>query len=216
MSVNLYPLFLNLQGRTCVVVGGGEMAEGKTRELVDAGASVRLIAPEVTNQISVWAQQGKLHWQPRAYEAGDLREAFLVVSVADSDTNARVFAEADAQYIFCNAVDDIAHCSCYASAVVRRGPLQIAISTGGNSPALAQRLRKQFEEQFGQEYGPWVEQLGEARAVLLQNQAITVEARRKMLHEQASVAAFERFRNSGDRERNQDSVMTSEGSRTSS
>ena len=65
MSGNLYPLFLNLQGRTCVVVGGTEMAEGKTRELVDAGARIRLIAPEVTNQISAWVQEGKLHWSRR-------------------------------------------------------------------------------------------------------------------------------------------------------
>jgi precorrin-2 dehydrogenase/sirohydrochlorin ferrochelatase len=149
MSGNLYPLFLNLQGRTCVVVGGTEMAEGKTRELVDAGARIRLIAPEVTNQISAWVQEGKLHWEPKVYEAGDLREAYLVVSVADTDTNARVFADAEAQHIFCNAVDDIQHCSCYASAVVHRGPLQIAISTAGNSPALAQRLRKSSKGSSG-------------------------------------------------------------------
>jgi siroheme synthase-like protein len=176
MSGNLYPLFLDLQGRTCVVVGGGEMAEEKTCQLVDAGARVRLIAPEVTNQISAWAQEGKLHWEPRAYETGDLHEAFLVVSVANSHTNARVFADAEAQHIFCNAVDDIPNCSCYASAVVRRGPLQIAISTAGNSPALAQRLRKELEEQFGEEYGPWVECLGETRAVLLQDNGVAGEA----------------------------------------
>jgi len=194
MSGNLYPLFLNLQGRTCVVVGGTEMAEGKTRELVDAGARIRLIAPEVTNQISAWVQEGKLHWEPKVHEAGDLREAYLVVSVADTDTNARVFADAEAQHIFCNAVDDIQHCSCYASAVVHRGPLQIAISTAGNSPALAQRLRKEFEGQFGEEYGPWVEHLGKTRAVLLQDNGVAGEVRRKMLHEQASAAAFENFR----------------------
>jgi precorrin-2 dehydrogenase/sirohydrochlorin ferrochelatase len=199
MTANLHPLFLNLRNRTCVVVGGREMAEAKARELLDAGARIRLIAPEVTHQISAWVQAGFLEWEPRAYANGDLRDAFLVVVIADSDTNARVFADAEKQNTFCNAVDDIPHCSCYASAVVRRGPLQIAISTAGNSPALAQRLRKELERQFSEEYGPWVQQLGEMRA-LLQNKKMAAETRRKILHDQASVAAFEGFRTTHCRE----------------
>ena len=194
MSASLYPLFLNLEGRLCVVVGGDEMAEQKTRELLDAGARIRLVAPEVTNQISAWAESGKLQWEARTYQSGDPEDAFLVVSVADAATNARVFAETEAQHTFCNAVDDIPHCNCYAPAVVRRGPLQIAISTAGNSPALAQRLRKEFEQQFGEEYGAWVQQLGETRSRLFQDKAINSEIRRKLLHEQATASAFEVFR----------------------
>jgi siroheme synthase-like protein len=101
----------------------------------------------------------------------------------------------------CNAVDDIEHCNCYASAVVRRGPLQIAISTSGNSPALAQRLRRQLEEQFGQEYGPWVRRLGELRRRLLHNKEIDAQTRRRILQQQASPSAFEISRNSQTRER---------------
>lgn len=194
MTPVLYPLFLNLRNRTCVVVGGSEMAEGKARELMDAGASVRLIASEVTQQIFEWARCGILDWKPRFYTNGDLQDVYLVVSVADPETNARVFADAERQHTFCNSVDDIPNCSCYASAVVRRGPLQIAISTGGNSPALAQRLRKEFEEEFSEEYGPWVRQLGEARALLFQDKELSTETRRKILHEQAGSAAFEAFR----------------------
>jgi precorrin-2 dehydrogenase/sirohydrochlorin ferrochelatase len=193
MSAGLYPLFLNLVDRICVVVGGSEIAEGKARELLDAGARIRLIAPEVTNQIAAWAESGKLEWRARSYESGDQRDASLVVSVADAATNARVFEEAEAQHTFCNAVDDTPHCNCYASAVVRRGPLQIAISTAGNSPALAQRLRKELEKQFTEEYGPWVQQLGETRSRLFQDKAMDGEARRKILHEQASAVAFEAF-----------------------
>jgi precorrin-2 dehydrogenase / sirohydrochlorin ferrochelatase len=200
MNASLYPLFLNLRDRTCVVVGGSAMAEGKTRELLDSGARIRLVAPTATNQIFAWAQVGKLQWETRAYQTGDLEDAFLVVSVADAETNARVFAEAEMRHIFCNAVDDIPHCSCYAPAVMRRGPLQIAVSTAGNSPALAQRLRTEFEEQFGEEYGVWVQQLGESRSLLFQDKSITNETRRKMLHELASKAAFETFRNSHQRE----------------
>jgi siroheme synthase-like protein len=121
-------------------------------------------------------------------------DAFLAISVADADTNAQVFEEAEARHIFCNAVDDIPHCSAYASAVVRRGPLQIAISTAGNSPALAQRLRKELEGSFTEEYGPWVQRLGELRTHLFEDKSIDGETRRKMLHEQASASAFESFR----------------------
>lgn len=202
MKPSLYPLFLNLRNRTCVVVGGYEMAEAKARELLEAGARIRLIAPEVTHQLSAWAKSGNLEWEPRTYTNGDLQEAFLVVSVADAETNARVFADAERQHTFCNAVDDTPHCSCYASAIVRRGPLQIAISTAGNSPALAQRLRKEFEQQFSEEYGPWVQQLGKTRALLFQDKAITTETRRKILHDQASAAAFKAFRASHHRDGN--------------
>jgi precorrin-2 dehydrogenase len=194
MSAPLYPLFLNLQGRVCVVIGGSEMAEGKVRDLLDAEAKIRLIAADVTPQIAEWSRAGRLHWQVRSYQRGDLADAFLVVSIADSETNAQVFEEAEARHVFCNAVDDIPHCSSYASAVVRRGPLQIAISTAGNSPALAQRLRKEFEERFGEEYGEWVQQLGEIRRQLFLQQGTDVETRRKLLHEQASASAFESFR----------------------
>jgi precorrin-2 dehydrogenase/sirohydrochlorin ferrochelatase len=192
----LYPLFVNLRGRVCVVGGGSEMAEGKIRELLEADAKVRVIAPAVTEQVAAWSQTGRLQWVTRVYERGDVRDAFLVVSVADAKTNAKVFEEAEMHRTFCNAVDDINHCNCYASAVVRRGPLQIAISTAGRSPALAQRLRKEFEERFGEEYVPWVKSLGEVRSRLFQEKGLDDETRRRILHEQASASAFERFRDS--------------------
>jgi precorrin-2 dehydrogenase/sirohydrochlorin ferrochelatase len=172
------------------------MAEAKVKELLEAEARIRVIAPAATDQIAAWSQAGRLEWVGRAYEDGDLREAFLAVSVADAKTNAQVFEEAETHRTFCNAVDDIEHCNCYASAVVRRGPLQIAISTAGKSPALAQRLRKELEEQFGEEYAPWVTRLGEIRSRLFQDKAIDSETRRRTLHEQASASAFDTFRSS--------------------
>ena len=172
------------------------MAETKIRELLDADASIRVIAPVATDQIAQWSQAGRLRWEARAYETGDARDAFLVVSIADAKTNAQVFEEAEMHRTFCNAVDDIEHCNCYASAVVRRGPLQIAISTAGKSPALAQRLRKELEERFGEEYALWVTRLGELRSRLFQDQAIDSETRRRTLHEQASASAFDTFRSS--------------------
>jgi precorrin-2 dehydrogenase/sirohydrochlorin ferrochelatase len=200
MTNPLYPLFLNLCGRSCVVFGGDEVAERKIRDLLDAGANLRVIAPCVTTAIAEWSQAELLHWEARTFAAGDLRDAFLVVSVADSATNRQVFAEADARQTFCNAVDDIEQCSCLAPAVVRRGPLQIAISTAGRSPALAQRLRQEMEDQFGPEYAPWVEELGEKRQRLFQYSQLDRERRRAILHEQASAAAFKTFRRSLQKE----------------
>ncbi len=166
----------------------------------------------ITNQLSDWVASGKLNWEARVYERGNLFDAYLVVSVDDAETNARVFAESEATHTFCNSVDDVSHCSCYAPSIVRRGPLQIAISTAGSSPALAQRLRKELEEQFGEEYGAWVAHLGEKRRLLFQDKAISSDTRLKMLHELASAGAFETFRRTRSASGVQASVRDSAGS----
>lgn len=190
----LYPLFLSLRGRNCVVIGGNHMAEAKIADLLEAEACVRVIAEAVTDKIAEWSREGRVRWEARAYAPGDLKGAFLVVSIADPATNTGVFAEAEERTTFCNAVDDVEHCNCYASAVVQRGPLQIAISTSGNSPALAQRLRSEFEQRIVPEYAAWVEELGEQRSRLFHDPSLDSATRRKLLHEQASPAAFEAFR----------------------
>lgn len=191
----MYPLFLNLRGRNCVVIGGNETAEGKIRDLLTTGAQVKVIAPEVTDAIAAWSSTGRLQWENRHYETGDVRDAFLVVTVAGSSTNAEVYAEAEGRKTLCNAVDDVEHCNCYAASVVSRDPLQLAISTAGNSPALAQRLRVELEQQFGPEYSSWVKELGELRRRLFSDPDLDPDMRRRILHEQASAAAFESFRN---------------------
>lgn len=196
----MYPLFLNLRGRNCVVVGGDTMAEAKVRDLLQAGATVRVIAAEVTDAMASWARNGRVQWEKRHYETGDLHDAFVVVTAAGNKINAEVYAEAEARNALCNAVDDIEHCNCFASSVVRRGPLQIAISTSGKCPALAQRLRLELEQQFGPEYLSWVRKLGELRRRLFSEPDPDPGLRRRRLHEQASAAAFELFRLSQNRE----------------
>lgn len=200
MNDTMYPLFLNLRDRSCMVIGGNETAEARIRDLLAAGAQVKVIAPEVTDAIAAWAGAGRVQWENRHYETGDLRDAFLVVTAAGSSTNAEVYAEAEARKRLCNAVDDVEHCNCYAASVVRRGPLQLAISTAGNSPALAHRLRLELEQQFGPEYSSWVKELGELRRHLFSELDLDPDTRRRMLHEQASAAAFELFRNLRSRE----------------
>jgi uroporphyrin-III C-methyltransferase / precorrin-2 dehydrogenase / sirohydrochlorin ferrochelatase len=186
----MFPMFLKLDGRRCLVVGAGKVAEGKIRSLLQAGASVRVVAPEAVLQVRKWALAGTIEWKARGFEPRDLDGVFLVIAATSSPVlNAQVFAEAGKKNVLCNSVDDPEHCDFYYPAVVNRGDLQIAISTNGRSPALAQRLRKELEEQFGPEYQTWVKELGEAREELTAKK-VALEPRRKLLHELASREAF--------------------------
>jgi precorrin-2 dehydrogenase/sirohydrochlorin ferrochelatase len=187
-------MFLKLQGRRCLVTGGGEVAEGKIRSLLEAGAEVVVVAPEAKPEILRWNQAGRVEWRARRFQSSDLDGILLVVAASDDrESNARVYQEAEARGILCNAVDDPAHCHFYFPALVRRGPLQIAISTSGHSPALAQRLRIELEERYGAEYAPWVEHLGGSRREFFEDPELSPEVRRERLHELASEAGFRGF-----------------------
>lgn len=186
----MFPIFLKLEGRRCLVVGAGSIAEGKIRGLMQAGASVEVVAPWAVPQIQEWFGQGILNWKPRNFEPNDLGDVFLVIAATPSrEVNTQIFQEARLRNVLCNSVDDPENCDFYYGAVVRRGDLQIAISTNGRSPALAQRLRQELEEQFGPEYETWLQELGEARYQMFVAK-LDVEARRKLLHELASREAF--------------------------
>jgi precorrin-2 dehydrogenase / sirohydrochlorin ferrochelatase len=186
----LFPMFVKLEGRECLVVGAGRIAESKIPGLLDAGAEVRVVAPQANATIASWAHGGRLSWQPRNFQSSDLDGVFLVIAATSlSDLNASVFREARQRNILCNAVDDPAHCDFYYPALVRRGALQLAISTSGLSPALAQRIRRELEEQFGPEYAAWLEQLGKARQELFAED-IDPEQRRQLLHRLASRESF--------------------------
>ena len=190
----LFPLFLKLENRPCLVVGAGTIAEGKIAGLLEAEARVRVVAPEATPQVQSWAQEKKLQWQQRNYEPSDLQGMFLVVAATSSaKIHEQIFAEARRQNVYCNVVDVPHLCDFFYPAVVRRGALQIAISTAGESPALAQRLRKELEVQFGPDYEAWVTALGEARAEIAARD-LTAEDRKELLHQLASEEFFQLFR----------------------
>jgi precorrin-2 dehydrogenase / sirohydrochlorin ferrochelatase len=191
---SLFPMFMKLRGRQCLVVGAGTVAEPKITSLLEAEATVKVVAPEATEQVKSLARESRIQWQQRRFRESDVEDCFLVVSATNSvDVNATVYREAEARGVICNAVDDPDRCDFYYPAVVRRGPLQIAISTAGYSPALAQRLRRELEEQFGPEYSGWVEQLGRDRTRLREDRAISAEECRQLLHVQASSAAYRKF-----------------------
>lgn len=150
------------------MIGGGRVAERKVAGLLEAGARVKVIAPEVTEELSRLAEEGRIELELRPYRRGDLRGAFLVIAATDDpQVQEEVFAEAEEERIFCNVVDRPALCSFIVPSVVKRGRLQLAISTSGASPALARRLREQLEEQFGPEYEEYLELMARWRQEIL-------------------------------------------------
>jgi precorrin-2 dehydrogenase/sirohydrochlorin ferrochelatase len=162
--MSLFPMFLKLQNRRCLVVGAGAIGEGKIGSLLEAEAIVCVVAPRATQHVREWSATGVIRWQRRKFTRDDLKGKFLVVAAtASPKVNAFVFEEARRRKVLCNAVDDPPHCDFCYPAVVRRGDLQIAISTNGKSPAFAQRLRQRFEQQFGPEFADNVSELGAAR-----------------------------------------------------
>ncbi len=191
--MSLFPIFLKLKAKTCVVVGAGKVAAAKAAGLLSSGARVVVIAPRAVVWVQSQARAGKVIWRRRRFVAADVQHAFLVVAATSSDTtNKAVFQACREHGVLCNVVDDPEHCDFFYPSIVRRGPLQIAISTGGHSPALAHRLRKDLEQKFGPEYGAWVKKVGEIRRKLL-SRDLTPAERRRVLAEIASHDSFERF-----------------------
>jgi precorrin-2 dehydrogenase/sirohydrochlorin ferrochelatase len=190
----VFPLFLKLEKRPCLVVGAGTIAETKIAGLVEADAAVRVVAPEATSQVRAWAQAQKLEWHQRLFQIADLQGMFLVVAATSSTRlHEQIFVEARRLGVLCNVVDVPHLCDFYYPAVVRRGSLQIAISTSGESPALAQRLRKELEVQFGPEYEQWVEAIGDLRSEINAGN-LSPEERKEILHQAVRRESFEVFR----------------------
>jgi len=183
--MSLFPIFLKLTGRRAIVIGAGHLAESKITSLRAADAAVTVIAPQASDPIVEQAAAGELTLHSRLYRQGDLAGAFLVVAATnDPAVNRAVFAEATATGVLCNAVDDPPFCDFYFPSVVRRGDLQIAISTAGNSPALAQQLRKNLNEQLPLDLGDWLADLGNLRREVVAAEPLN-EERRLILHELA-------------------------------
>jgi precorrin-2 dehydrogenase/sirohydrochlorin ferrochelatase len=189
----LFPMFVKLEGRRCVVVGAGRIAIGKIATLLRAGAQVTVISPEAEATVRRYATRRRLVWRRREFLPSDVANAFLVIAASNSAaTNQAVFRACTRRGVLCNAVDDPEHCDFFYPAVIRRGPLQIAISTAGCSPALARRLRRDLQQQFGPEYASWVRQVAKSRREILARQLAPRE-RRKLLQQIASREAFESF-----------------------
>jgi precorrin-2 dehydrogenase / sirohydrochlorin ferrochelatase len=193
--MDLFPIFLKLTGRRCLVIGAGNLAESKIESLRAANANVTVIAPDARPRILDLAAGGDITYHQRAYETGDVaaQKYFLVVTATDVPAvNRAVYQEAVANEIMVNAVDDPPFCDFYFPSVVRRGDLQIAISTAGSSPALAQRLRKEINAQLPLDAGDWLTDLGNLRREVTQMEPLN-EERKLLLHQlaQREVCGFD-------------------------
>jgi uroporphyrin-III C-methyltransferase/precorrin-2 dehydrogenase/sirohydrochlorin ferrochelatase len=183
--MGLLPVFLKLDGRRCLVVGAGRVALDKINALSRTGAKLRVVAPEACAEVRQMAAAGQLEWIEQRFTPADLDGNFVVIAATDSpEVNAEVYCGAMERGIVANSVDDIPHCDFYFGSVVRRGDLQIAISTGGESPAVAQRLRREIDAQLPEDLGAWLERVGELRREVLSTHP-SGEERRLLLHKLA-------------------------------
>ena len=173
-----YPVFLNLTGRRCVIIGGGQIAEGKISKLLDSGAKIIVISPDATQDIRSFAERGQIELDLRKYQQGDLQGAFLVIAATnDRVVNQEIFEEAEKQGILLNAVDDMPRCSFIAPSIVEKGPVTVAISTGGASPALARKLRENMEVSSALDWADATGVLSKARQIIKDKQ-IAVDPQR--------------------------------------
>lgn len=164
LQTPFYVACLKLTGRRCLVVGGGEIGLEKVEGLLACGGDVEVIAPEVLPQVSELAAEGSIKWQQREYVKGDLEGTFMVIACTDStDTNIQIYDDAEERAMLVNIVDVPPLCNFILPAIVRTGPLAIAISTAGASPALAKRMKDEVRELFGEEYARLAVILNDAR-----------------------------------------------------
>ncbi|MGA8041876.1 MAG: siroheme synthase CysG [Terracidiphilus sp.] len=183
--MSLLPIFVKLESRPVLLVGAGKIALDKIGSLLPTGAYLRVVAPEAIPEVQALATDDKLEWVQREFRLADLDGVFLVIAATDkAEVNAAVYRAALKRNVLCNSVDDIPNCDFFFGSVVGRGDLQIAISTAGESPALAQRLRREIDEQLPQDLGPWLSEVGKLRREVLATHP-RGEERRLLLHELA-------------------------------
>ena len=192
-------MFLKLDACQCVVVGAGVIASQKLDSLLISGADVHVVAPEASASIRELARSGRVTWTPAEFRPEHLDGALLVIAATGNPAvNQQVYRAAQERRVLCNSVDEPERCDFFYPAVVRRGDLQIAISTAGKSPALAQRIRKELEAQFDSSYVSWLEWLGTVRQLFYQRH-VEPGLRKQALHRMADRAVFERFKSFRDR-----------------
>jgi precorrin-2 dehydrogenase/sirohydrochlorin ferrochelatase len=163
--VKYYPVFLNLNNKRAVVVGGGKVAERKVRVLIRAGALVKVVSPHITKSLEKLEKDGRIHHVKRPYREGDLKDAFLVIAgTSSASTNAKIAR--DARHLI-NVIDTPTEGNFIAPSIVKRGALTIAISTGGSSPAVAKTIRKELEKLYGSEFTHYLRLLEKVRRKIM-------------------------------------------------
>lgn len=159
-----YPICLNIFEKKCVVVGGGDVAERKVKRLLEAGASVEVVGKLLTPKLETMESEGKIKHVDADYRAEYINDAFLVIGATDrDDVNNKIYMDADRKGKLVNIVDSPDRCNFILPSIVQQGYLQIAISTGGKSPALAKKMREKMQERYGSEYATFLDIMGRVR-----------------------------------------------------
>jgi precorrin-2 dehydrogenase/sirohydrochlorin ferrochelatase len=163
-----YPVYLDMYGRNALVIGGGAVGSRKAQTLLRAGARVTVVSPQASEAIRALAAEGRLTWHPRPYRASDLEAMFLVFGATDDpELNRRVQADAAQRHVLCNFAAQPEQGQFILPSIVERGDLLVSISTCGQSPAVARRLREELEGRFGEEYAPFLQLMGAVRTWLM-------------------------------------------------
>lgn len=166
--MSLYPVNIDVKGRLCLVIGGGTVASRKVNGLLSCAAEIRVVSPDVNSHIADLARAGKVDWQQREYVSGDLEGATLVFAATDNpEIQTRVVAEAKALSVLVNVVDMPQACSFQVPATYRQGGLLLTAATGGGSPALAARIKRDFEASYGPEYATLVAMMDTVRGAVV-------------------------------------------------
>jgi len=167
-----YLVSLDLNNKRCLIVGGGSVAERKAHTLLECGACVCLVSPDVTPLLESMVQEGKIIYRKGCYSSSDLAGVFLVIGASGrEDVNRQVAGDCLARNLIVNIVDDPAKGNFFVPATFRRGSLEIAVSTGGKSPLLARKIREELERTYGAQYGEFLDMLGGFRKDIIQNVA---------------------------------------------
>lgn len=177
-----YPLYMDIEGKRCVVIGGGEVAERKVASLVECGADVEVISPNLTQNLRELVKAGAIEVKQRSYEPGDIESAILVIAATDDNImNRAIHREAVENNIPVNVVDVPELCTFIVPSTIRRGDLIISISTSGSCPALAKKIRKQLQQLFGDEYANYCAVLRDFRKEVAGRYA-EPEERKRAIH----------------------------------
>jgi uroporphyrin-III C-methyltransferase / precorrin-2 dehydrogenase / sirohydrochlorin ferrochelatase len=181
-EMSLFPIFLKLERHPCLIVGAGHVALEKITSLLRAGAQLRVVAPVACDAVRQLAENGKIALELRRFREADLDgQAFVITATDSRDVNRQVFLAAQKRGLLCNSVDDPPNCDFYFASIVERGKLQIAISTAGESPALAQRLRREIDAQLPPDTAAWLDELGNLRREILASHPAG-DQRKALLH----------------------------------
>lgn len=159
-----YPVNLDIQNRKCLVVGGGSVSTRKVMMLLECGAIITVVSPDVSDELLELAEKKVIEWKKSHYEASDINGIFLVIGATDNEElNWQINKDAERQYKLCNIADRPEACNFILPSIVNRGNLVIAISTSGKSPAFAKKMRQDLEKQFGEEYDEFLQLMGAIR-----------------------------------------------------